>query len=405
MKVPNDRWNSPFPHTLAFELFRRHFTELNNIYWAHVPAANTIQRKAKDALQSESSDPKSFFLVPDADDRRIATTYSQWKSSYSDFLNYTRLNMVMLLSSSFETYLRTVISLSFESKPGTLIHCPEAVDGINLLWENAKYGEYGSNEYQFSDETDSICRGEWNSRIASYIKFFGSSPLQETELSELDDLRRTRNLVGHYFGRDKKVYEAPLLIQSSPAYRVSHEKLIKYLKVVYTVAEKIDSHLHRSFIGSYDILKYYFINFEKDGTVGDEARKLKKALGTLGLSPIGLNYYRNIISYTLRHSETDPCKYNRKASISIINDELVSRNISLRTNEKHIKFSGTHLSLFINAFQLKNDPDYCKFREKNGKTEHFYSQKTIEFIVGKIVETPNDIINDLYSIVNSRNQQ
>lgn len=404
MIVPDDRWNSPFPHTLAFELFRRHFTELNSIYWAHVPAANTIIKKAKDALQTEAADPKSFFLVRDADDHRIATSYSQWKSSYIDFLNYTRLNMVMLLSSSFETYLRTVISLSFESKPGSLIHCPDAVDGIFLLWKNEKYGEFGSNEYQFTDEIESICRGEWNSRIASYIKFFGSSPLHEAEVLELDELRRTRNLVGHYFGRDKKVYETPLLIQSSPAYRVSHERLIKYLKTVYSAAEKIDHHLHKSFIGSYDILKYYYINFEKAGTVGDEARNLKKTLGTLGLPTIGINYYRNIISYTLLHSETDPCKYNRKASISIINDELISRKILLMKNEKQIKFSCAHLSQFLRVFQLKGNPDFCRIREKDGKIEHFYSQKMIEFIIEKIAENPNNIINDLYLTEKKRNQ-
>lgn len=127
--MANERWNSPFPHTIAFVLFKEHFTELNHVYWAHVPAASTIEKKALEALKSEDADPKRYFLIPDKDDRRIPKTYAQWKSFYREFSNYTRLNMLMLLSSCFETYLRTIVSLSLESKPGVIIKAPDAVDG------------------------------------------------------------------------------------------------------------------------------------------------------------------------------------------------------------------------------------------------------------------------------------
>ena len=69
--MANERWNSPFPHTIAFVLFKEHFTELNYVYWAHVPAASTIEKKALEALKSEDADPKRYFLIPDKDDRRI----------------------------------------------------------------------------------------------------------------------------------------------------------------------------------------------------------------------------------------------------------------------------------------------------------------------------------------------
>lgn len=123
--MANERWNSPFPHTIAFVLFKEHFTELNYVYWAHVPAASTIEKKALEALKSEDADPKRYFLIPDKDDRRIPKTYAQWKSFYREFSNYTRLNMLMLLSSCFETYLRTIVSLSLESKPGIIIKAPD----------------------------------------------------------------------------------------------------------------------------------------------------------------------------------------------------------------------------------------------------------------------------------------
>ena len=43
----NVRWKSPFPYTLAFNLFKQHFEEINRSYWAFVPAANTVKALAK----------------------------------------------------------------------------------------------------------------------------------------------------------------------------------------------------------------------------------------------------------------------------------------------------------------------------------------------------------------------
>lgn len=101
--MANERWESPFPYTLAYNLFKQHFTELNRVYWAFVPAKDTIKKAAKNALPNDDADPKSFFLVKDEDDKRIAPTYTEWKTAFGDFENYTRLNMLMLLSSCFET--------------------------------------------------------------------------------------------------------------------------------------------------------------------------------------------------------------------------------------------------------------------------------------------------------------
>ena len=87
------RWKSPFPYTLAFNLFKKHFTELNNACWAFVPANNTIKSQAKKNLKNESDDPKKFFLIPDDEDRRMAPTFGEWKKSIDTFAQYTRLNL------------------------------------------------------------------------------------------------------------------------------------------------------------------------------------------------------------------------------------------------------------------------------------------------------------------------
>ena len=157
--MSNVRWNSPFPYTLAFNLFKQHFEEINRAYWAFVPVVNTIKSLAKKNLVDDNADPKKFFLIPDEEDRRIAPTYGEWKLDFSEYINYSRLNVIMLLSSCFETYLRTVVSLAFESKPGTIINCKDAVDGAALLKRDITYGDINNNSYRFSDVIESVCSG------------------------------------------------------------------------------------------------------------------------------------------------------------------------------------------------------------------------------------------------------
>ena len=397
--MANERWNSPFPHTIAFVLFKEHFTELNYVYWAHVPAASTIEKKALEALKSEDADPKRYFLIPDKDDRRIPKTYAQWKSFYREFSNYTRLNMLMLLSSCFETYLRTIVSLSLESKPGIIIKAPDAVDGWFLFRKNSNYGNYGSKDYQFLEEIGSVCQGDWNSRANAYIKYFGNMPLSATEISELDDLRQKRNLVGHYFGREKQKYEAPLFFEPSPVQRISHDKLIKYFNVVYEAVEKIDRHLHQNYIGSYDVMKFFYIHavnqHTNDNAAGDQAKELKKLLGSLGFSPVGAEYYRNIITYTLIEDEADTCRYNRKVCIATIRRRLEESNVSLQREGHPITFSKYHFQLFSTVFAFRGNSEYCKKYVRSGKTEFFYSAKAIDLIVSQIQADPTTVISNL----------
>lgn len=94
--MSNVRWESPFPYSLAFNLFKQHFEEINRSYWAFVPAANTIKSFAKKSLLDDNADPKKFFLIPDEEDRRMAPTYGEWKTDFSEYVNYSRLNIIML---------------------------------------------------------------------------------------------------------------------------------------------------------------------------------------------------------------------------------------------------------------------------------------------------------------------
>lgn len=389
--MANERWVSPFPHTIPYLLFVEHFTELNNIYWAHVPAKNTIEKKAFDALKSMEEDPKKYFLIRDEDDRRLPLTYKEWKANYRNFDVYTRLNMLMLLSSCFETYFRTIISFAFESKPGVIIDSPDSKDGIFLLKSKRNYGVLGSQEYKFSDQVESICTGMWQSRVANFNKYFGAFPISDADILLIDEMRRKRNSVGHYFGRNKDDYEAPLSFFPEPIEPISHEKLLKYFKLVHKIVSDLDVYLKNNYLGSYDIIKYYFKCVENGiitgKNVGDHARELRKLLGSLGMRIVDANYYRNLIAYVSLVDEKNAYIYGKRASAKIVKDRLKECGVSLMIEERTIVFNERVFSTIINYYSIKDDSDYCEKRGQE-KYELFFSEKAIDYIVEKIIENP-----------------
>ena len=109
---------------------------------------------------------------------------------------------------------------------------PKELGGIGTLLLNVfDYNIQVGNDknYQFNDIIDEVCSGSWQKRVDSYKKYFLIAPdFLLNNISELDELRQKRNMVGHYFGRTKQQYEIPILLQPQPAIRVSHEKLLKY---------------------------------------------------------------------------------------------------------------------------------------------------------------------------------
>ena len=292
------RWNSPYQHTMAFELFHKHFTEINEIYWANVIASSTIEKAAVDSGKK----PLEYFLVHDEDDRRIPENMEQWKKNYREFMNYNRLSILMILSSTFETYLRTIIGLSLESKPGTLITSKDCVDGAELLLKNNSYGNSNSKNYLFNDYIAKICNGDWNNRISHYEFLFGSAPnTLKCNAASLNEFRNKRNSVGHYIGRPKKDYEMPLDLCIQPAERISHDKIKKYLKLIFDVAQDIDKHLLRDYIGSYDLIKYYCYcnnnNVFSKTTTNEKAKEFQKLTGRAGKQPVGTCYYKWVAQY------------------------------------------------------------------------------------------------------------
>lgn len=390
------RWSSPFIHTIPFFLFQKHFTEINNVYWSYVPAANTIEKKAIESLKEETADPREFFLIPDIDDRRLDNTYAEWKNHFRLFGNYTRLNMIMLLSSCFETYLRSVVSLAIESKPASILGCPDRIDGLFLLKTQNGYGEVNNKEYLFSSIIDDICRGEWSKRAECYKRYFLSFP-SNVDLKKLDELRVKRNSIGHFFARKKEEYEITISPQSVSPIQVSANKLKEYFKLIHTTATEIDKHLHSDYIGSYDIIKYFYYHMRKNDLTNKSprvlARELRKQLGSLGLQTPGQEYYERLMEYFSFNNEACIFRYNRKACVRIINDRI--KNVTLKENGRECSFSLFHFRLFSKRYRFQANKDFSeKHSYENGEV-FFYSDRLIDFIVDKILDQPDTIIDCL----------
>lgn len=297
----NIRWEAPFSYSLAHDLFIQHLTELNKLYWSHVPAANTIEKKAMVFYETNQKTPKDFFLLSDENDHRMAASFEEWKCNYRNFSNFTRLNMIMALSSSFEIYMRSIISLSIESKPGIILGNSRVIDGVTLLKQNKAFLTFDEKTYPFYKQVYSVCKGTWESRIASYKQLFGNVPLElENNVVLLDSFRKTRNDIGHYFGRHKNIYETNVRFKAEPMNRISHERLVNYLQLIYQVVNLVDQHLYNDFIGAYELIKYY--EFYKTSEVTNypsavRAKWLQKLMGHQGIKLLGTEYYKNLMKY------------------------------------------------------------------------------------------------------------
>ena len=298
-ELNSDRWNSPYDHTMVYGLFKRNFTELNDAYWAHCPASNTIQRKAKAEIKAKNLQPLDYFDVHDEEDRHVADSYEKWDLNYREYLNYTRLSFLMLLNSCFETYLRTIVSYAIESKPGILIQCKDAVDGVSLLITRSEYANPRNKRYQFGETIDSVVKGNWYERNNNYKRWFLNSPLTGDEIKELDQLRTLRNKIGHYFARNDTFYTVPLFPDYQPAERLSHKRLIRFFRLVNEVVTKIDNHLQSEYIGSYDIIRFYLDCANKGMIKGlnteEKARSFQTIIGTSGLKPVSKEFCANLI--------------------------------------------------------------------------------------------------------------
>jgi hypothetical protein len=287
--MPFNRWECAWPRSWPYVLFKKHHTQLNDLYWSGV-AASGQAKKLADAAQP-ADNISTVLHVPAAEARRFHFTVAEWTEEFSDFENWVRLSALMALTGYLETYVHSIVVLALTSNPGVLLSSPRAVDGIALVKRNALP--------DLSPHVTAITKGEWNARLRKYEQLFGpaSANLQST-IPDLEQMQKLRNGVGHAFGRMIHDYRSPLLRTTIPLQRLSQERLQKWLGVVDTCVAEMELQLRGSHLGAIEALLAYH-HWDKQFQMGhmNEDQAFRATFPDTQGNPPPAAYFRQVIAH------------------------------------------------------------------------------------------------------------
>lgn len=289
-----DRWTSSTKSTWTFQVFQKHISELNQMIWANESASKLVYSTLSQANANwtDSASKHLNFTVPVGEESYH--DLKEWSSSYNQFYKWNNLNSLMALSASHETYLSTVIELALASDPGVLMDSAKSIDGIVLLKKE------GRKNIFLNDVIIDITKGDWNSRINSFEKYFGTIPKSlSNQIGKLEKIRILRNNIGHAFGRDIKDSRNHEVKNTTPMESLSDLRLKSYQKAIWISAKSIDEHLLHNHIGEYQAIAFYhriYGSLRKDVHQSIRAMELKKRLGAFG-DISGKEYCKGLVNY------------------------------------------------------------------------------------------------------------
>lgn len=213
-------------------------------------------------------------------------------------------------------------------------------------------------------------------------------------------MRVQRNNIGLYFGRTKNEYSAPVRFSPVAATLISHNKVLEYMELTYQVASQLDKYLKDNFIGSYDIIKYYYIQCSNgkinDKKPGERANQFMTLLGTEGLRGAGKAYCRSIVNYFDLDSPEEMCRYNMKSCILEINRTLKDMHIVLESNGQVVNFRKSDFRRYVRKEKIKANPECAQKNVHNTEqVEYLYSKKLINSIVQQIEKDPAQFMCEL----------
>jgi len=211
-------------------------------------------------------------------------TLGDWSNTHNEFSTWVYLNALVSLTSNFEIYLSSIIKLSLDSDPGTIIGASKSVDGIFLK-------KYKKHKIDHSEYVTGCVKGTWLSRINNLEKIFNTTfPIIRNNLRHLERLRNTRNNVAHAFGHSIKDTENYEIVNKYALPRMTVERLIKYQILIFKIVETIDEYLLKNHIGQYQLILYYYL-WKKEKKKKRKKEKKKKRKPTLLM-----NYKFNILA-------------------------------------------------------------------------------------------------------------
>ncbi len=248
-----ERWVSQEHRSWQFEIFRQYNKELTTM----LISFNASQSYTYKTLTASGA---NFSLKADdyfnfKDHRHVGTfkTLGDWSNTHNEFSTWTYLNALVSLTSNLEIYLSSIIKISLDSDPGTIIGASKSVDGM-LLKKHKKH-KIDHNEY-----VTGCVKGTWLSRINNLEKIFNTNfPIIRNNLKHLERIRNTRNNVAHAFGRSIKDTENYEVVNNYALPRMTFERLIKYQILIFKIVETIDEYLLKNHIGQYQLILFYHL--------------------------------------------------------------------------------------------------------------------------------------------------
>lgn len=241
-----DRWHPWERSSWPFEVLCQYEREMKRMEIAFTSASRyTFSHLKLDG--AVWADPACKFLYTH---NNSTITVQEWAASFGSFTNWTRLNLLMALSSYFETYIAAIVRQCIESDPGLLIKTPNSTDGIKLI----KSGVCLDKD-MLETQLINCTKGDWQSRICALSKLFPNLPAEFLDnISELEKMRTLRNKIGHAFGRDIDDSRDYANSQIKPMSTLNAKTFMRWQFLIKDLARKFDFMAMNCHIGNFQPL-------------------------------------------------------------------------------------------------------------------------------------------------------
>jgi hypothetical protein len=135
-----NRWTPRESSSWAYQVFKRHETELYRMYWAFQPTVKLTYGVLGKSAKWEDK-PTDHLQFADLQKAALFKNVRDWSNCYNEFENWVHLNALLSLVSYMETYMASIVSIALESDIGVIYAAPRSIDGVIKKSPLAKWGE------------------------------------------------------------------------------------------------------------------------------------------------------------------------------------------------------------------------------------------------------------------------
>ena len=294
MATPHfDRWQHVSSSSGPFKVYKKYYEELNLYYWSCYCGHKLTYKGLKKMGVDWNSDPNAVLPLPA--NNHSFDSMRKWSNSYNALQVWTRLQVLLSLTSILETFIDTIAYLAVESDPGVLINSSKSIDGLTLLKKKRVDSQIIKSRIMY------LTKDTWDKRIAAFDTLFGGHPTElDIYKNDLEALRRKRNSVGHAFGRDIEQSRKFEEIVPLPIDGIREDHLLHFFDITFQVAQAIDKFLLDEHIGEYQALFAYHVFYQKNkgkNWNNSEYALYFRRMYCQSQSSFGRDFFRELVSF------------------------------------------------------------------------------------------------------------